>query len=579
MATVTIPKILANFETSLSSKITAAASTLTLDRSTDADGTTLSGTYSLTLDEGTSSEEHMVVTLAGSAGTITRRGLSRADGWTEVSLSKLEHDRGASAKVTNVSQLNLQRLLNGDDAFNSVAWTGVASIAGLSTPGAGETTKAANVAYVNAVSIAGASDANSTTKGIVEIATSAENIAGTVLGATGASLVATPNLNAAAVQNGSWDFAADAGASDAYAITLSPALTAYAAGQSLVFKANTSNTGAATLNVNALGAKNVKKYCNGAISDLETNDIKASQLVHVSYDGTQYLLHTVPATSLTSAVAFEAQTFFDTTAQTGAQATTLVAGSTTDASSLHTHANLVLPFHLTAFGTTDANASGGVCAPGFSDAGSSSTLAFATFGTNTAFTSFGYMPTTLVPYFSAVDNLTTPTSGGAILIGSSQWRSEATTIYKTSSLATISGTAPVGDSRLGHDSTNSYLLVMDSSTTVKRYSGISGTTITFVDTITLDNAVDTAKGFIYDNTNSRYIFIDGSAIRRFNSAGTTLDTVSIPSALGSSDLTGLCFVNDRVYMMQGSVFTSAGGTSATADTVYMINFIPTGMTR
>lgn len=337
MATVTIPKILANFETSLSSKITAAASTLTLDRSTDADGTTLSGTYSLTLDEGTSSEEHMVVTLAGSAGTITRRGLSRADGWTEVSLSKLEHDRGASAKVTNVSQLNLQRLLNGDDAFNSVAWTGVASVAGLTTPTAGETTKAANVAYVNAVSIAGASDANITTKGIVELATSAENIAGTATGGTGASLFATPDLNAQAVQNGSWAYAADAGASDAYAITLSPAITAYAAGQSFVFKANTANTGAATLNVNALGAKDIRKYANGALSDLETNDIIASMPVSVTYDGTRFIMHSTPATSMTSAAAYESQQFFDTTAQTGAQATTLVAGATSDASALHKH--------------------------------------------------------------------------------------------------------------------------------------------------------------------------------------------------------------------------------------------------
>jgi len=78
-------------------------------------------------------------------------------------------------------------------------------------------------------------------------------------------------------------YAADAGATDAYAITPSPAITAYAAGQVFVFKANTANTGAATLNVNGLGAKTIKK--NGS-SDLATGNIAAGQIVEVVYDGT-----------------------------------------------------------------------------------------------------------------------------------------------------------------------------------------------------------------------------------------------------------------------------------------------------
>lgn len=577
MATVTIPKILANFETSLSSKISDVASSLTLDRSTDTDGTTLSGTYSLTLDEGTASEEHMVVTLAGSAGTITRRGLSKADAWTEVTASKVEHDRGASVKITNVSQVNLQRLLNGDDTFNSVAWTGVASVAGLTTPTAGETTKAANVAYVNAVSIAGASDAASTTKGIVEIATSAENLAGTVTGGTGASLVATPDLTAKAVQNASWHYAADAEASDAYVIALTPAITAYAAGQSFVFKANTANTGAATLDVNGLGAKDIKKYCNGALGALETNDIIASMPVSVTYDGTRFVMHSTPATSLTSAAAYETQQFFDTTAATGAQATTLVAGTTSDASTLHYHSSHVLPFSLMAWGISDANSATGTCAPGSSDAGSSSTITFANYGAaaNTAAVTFLYMPTTLVPYFEDTTNLTAPTSGGIVEIGTDIWRSEAATIYKGSSTVTISGTAPAGDSPLGYDSVNSYLLVQDSSTRVRRYSGIAGTTITYVDAVTLDNAVDTTKGFVYDNTNARYIFVDGSVIRRFNSSGVTIDTVSTGTTVAG--VVGLCFINNRVYIMQADTWEDNDAT--TTDTNYTVNFIPTGMTR
>ena len=50
-------------------------------------------------------------------------------------------------------------------------------------------------------------------------------------------------------------FAADAEASDAYVITLSPAPTALYTGMKITFSANTANTGACTLNVNSLGAK------------------------------------------------------------------------------------------------------------------------------------------------------------------------------------------------------------------------------------------------------------------------------------------------------------------------------------
>lgn len=53
-------------------------------------------------------------------------------------------------------------------------------------------TDIANKAYVDGVAIAGASDANETTKGITEEATTAEVLAGTATGGTGAKLFITP---------------------------------------------------------------------------------------------------------------------------------------------------------------------------------------------------------------------------------------------------------------------------------------------------------------------------------------------------------------------------------------------------
>ena len=104
-------------------------------------------------------------------------------------------------------------------------------------------------------------------------------------------------ISASAVQNSTHTYAVDAEASDSYAITLSPAITAYADGQEFTFKANTLNTGAASLNVNGLGAKTIKKNHD---QDLVTGDVEAGSILEVSYDGTVFqLLSTTAATPAT----------------------------------------------------------------------------------------------------------------------------------------------------------------------------------------------------------------------------------------------------------------------------------------
>ena len=99
----------------------------------------------------------------------------------------------------------------------------------------------------------------------------------------GAAANKTDIPNVADVQTGEIAYAADAGSTDAYAITLTPAPSAYTTGMVINFKANTVNTGTATLNVNSLGAKTIKKLHD---QDLEDGDIEAGQLVTVIYDGT-----------------------------------------------------------------------------------------------------------------------------------------------------------------------------------------------------------------------------------------------------------------------------------------------------
>lgn len=73
---------------------------------------------------------------------------------------------------------------------------------------------------------------------------------------------------------------------NAYAMTPPLAPTALSAGMTFRFQAPaTANTGAATLNVNAIGAVAIKRF-NGAA--LEAEDIPASAIVQVTYDGSAF---------------------------------------------------------------------------------------------------------------------------------------------------------------------------------------------------------------------------------------------------------------------------------------------------
>jgi len=187
--------------------------------------------------------------------------------------------------------------------------------------------------YVDDTAIAGAPDATTTVKGIVEIATQAEVDAGTTTGATGASLAVRPPELANVIQDGSYIYAADSVGTDAYAITLVPATTAYVTGQVFNFKAGTANTGGATLNVNALGAKTILKNTDQA---LETGDIEIGSVVQVIYDGTNFQLQTPSAGSMTTSVVSQLSTGISANV-TGTNLATLTAGSTSSGDALHTH--------------------------------------------------------------------------------------------------------------------------------------------------------------------------------------------------------------------------------------------------
>lgn len=81
------------------------------------------------------------------------------------------------------------------------------------------------------------------------------------------------------------DYAVDTGVANAYVIALDSALTAQVAGMPIKFKAISDNTGPSTLKVDDLAPVAIKKNYN---QDLVPGDIKAGQVITVSFDGANY---------------------------------------------------------------------------------------------------------------------------------------------------------------------------------------------------------------------------------------------------------------------------------------------------
>lgn len=75
-----------------------------------------------------------------------------------------------------------------------------------------------------------------------------------------------------------------AGAANVQTLSLSPAITAYAAGLRIQFIAGYTNSAAATLNVNGIGAKDIKKYTSATA--LVANEILSGGVYEVIYDTT-----------------------------------------------------------------------------------------------------------------------------------------------------------------------------------------------------------------------------------------------------------------------------------------------------
>ena len=123
-------------------------------------------------------------------------------------------------------------------------------------------------------------------------------LGGYKLTGVGAATARTDAASLASLQDGTGVYVATVGGTvDVVTLTVTPAITAYAAGQTFRFVAAGANTTNVTVNISSLGAKALTK--NGATA-LVANDIASGTMVEMTYDGTRFITNSANAGALVS---------------------------------------------------------------------------------------------------------------------------------------------------------------------------------------------------------------------------------------------------------------------------------------
>lgn len=308
-------------------------------------------------------------------------------------------------------------------------------------------------------------------------------------------------------------YGVDAGSTDAYEVTFTPPITALTDGLTVRFKPNTTNGGECTMDPDGLGAIPILK---NKTQKPGNGDLPAGRIVTLVYDATQ-------TSWQLDSPALEPQTGYPIIM-------CCPNPSVNDAG----------------LGSGFSDATTKLITMGMWANGASTRLYFGIAGVAT---DFGIMPYVIENVVQTRGAGNFGTAEGAIRIGSDYiFGHGSTNLNKNGTDVTISGTARKGP--LGHDPTNSYLLVLYDTTHIARFSGIAGTTFTNIASdITLSNAITAGLGFFFDNLNTRYIGIDTSAnlIRRFDSSGTQIDTAAY--TFNDTYAIGVVPINGRVHVL------------------------------
>jgi len=141
-------------------------------------------------------------------------------------------------------------------------------------------------------------------------------LGGYKLTGVGAATARTDAATLASIQDGKGTYVATVGGTvDVITLTASPAITAYAAGQTFRFIAAGANTTNVTVNVSGLGAKALTK--NGTTA-LAAADIASGTILEMTYDGTRFITNSVIDGTFVSSFTAGTTGFTPSTSTTGA---------------------------------------------------------------------------------------------------------------------------------------------------------------------------------------------------------------------------------------------------------------------
>lgn len=101
----------------------------------------------------------------------------------------------------------------------------------------------------------------------------------------------TDYASAAQIADGALLYAGAAGGTaNALTANLSPAITAYVTGQVYVVILTADNTAAATININSVGVKNIKRQSSGGLISLSSGDLRNTFCAQFMYNGADMVL-------------------------------------------------------------------------------------------------------------------------------------------------------------------------------------------------------------------------------------------------------------------------------------------------
>ncbi len=270
-----------------------------------------------TLEPGNGTAEEQICftgVVQNSNGTATLTGVSNVlflSPYTQTSGLSKTHAGSTTFIISNTSGFYDELTSKDDDEIITGLWTFPSGannpVIGVSYVAPTTDLQIATKKYVDDVAIAGSPKATTVTYGISRLSTAAVDPLQPIVVGDNDTRIPTQGENDALVgnntdiavgtgnkyvtqtgfQHNAEKYAADAGSNDTYVITLSPVPTSYTNGMVVYFKANTVNTGAATINVNNLGAKTIVKGVN---TTLANGDIAANMFCTLIYDGTNFVL-------------------------------------------------------------------------------------------------------------------------------------------------------------------------------------------------------------------------------------------------------------------------------------------------